>query len=72
MIKKEYIAQLMLIIGVMMVILIVVLGFYILISPSLDYWPKNFRTIFAIVTIAYGFYRSMNIFHKFKNKEAKQ
>jgi len=72
MIKKEYIAQLMLIFGIMMVILILVSGIYILLSPSLNYWPKNFRTVFAVIIISYGFYRSVNIFIKFKNKEANQ
>ena len=72
MMKKEYLAQLMLFFGIIMVILIIILGIYILLSPSFDYWPKYFRTIFSIVTIAYGFYRSMNIFNKFKNQEDKQ
>jgi len=72
MIKKEYIAQMMLIIGIMMVILILFSGVYILLSPSLNYWPKYFRSVFAVVIILYGFYRSVNIFNKFKYKEVKQ
>lgn len=62
----------MLIFGIMMVILILVSGIYILLSPSLNYWPKNFRTVFAVIIISYGFYRTVNIFTKFKNKEANQ
>jgi len=72
MIKKEYIAQLMLIFGIMMVILILVSGIYILLSPSLNYWPKYFRTIFAVVIFGYGFYRSVNIFYNYNKKEEKQ
>lgn len=62
----------MLIIGIMMAILIIVLGIYILLSPLLNYWPKYFRMIFAMIIIVYGFYRSVNMFHKYKNKEDKQ
>lgn len=62
----------MLIIGIMTAILILFSGVYILLSPSLNYWPKNFRTVFAVIIISYGFYRSVNIFIKFKNKEANQ
>ena len=72
MMKKEYLAQIMIIFGIMMVILIIILGIYILLSPSLDYWPKYFRTIFAVIIIAYGFYRSMNMFNKYKKQEDKQ
>ena len=72
MIKKEYIAQMMLIIGIITVILILLSGVYILLSPSLSYLPKYFRSVFAVVIISYGFYRSVNIFNKFKYKEVKQ
>jgi uncharacterized membrane protein len=72
MIKKEFLGQMMLIFGIVMVILIIILGIYILIAPSLDYWPVYFRTIFALFIIAYGIYRSLNIFQKYKNREDKQ
>jgi len=72
MMKKEYLAQLMLIFGIMMVILIIVLGIYILLSSALNYWPKYFRAIFATGIIAYGSYRLVNILHKYENKEDKQ
>lgn len=69
MIKKEDFAQLMLILGIMKVILIIILGIYILLSSSFDYFPKYFRMIFAVVIIAYGFSRLFSIFYKFKIKE---
>jgi cadmium resistance protein CadD (predicted permease) len=70
--NKAYITHLMLNIGVVMVILIIALGAYILFSPSLNYWPKYSRTIFALVILGYGFYRSVNIFHNYKKKEERQ
>jgi len=70
--KKEYLAHLMLVFGIVIVVLIIALGVYILLSPSLDDQPKYFRMIFAGVIFAYGFYRAMTIFNKFKNKEDKQ
>jgi len=72
MMKKEYLSQILLIFGIMMVVLIIVLGIYILLSPSLVYWPKYFRMIFALGIITYGFYRSVIIFHTYKKKEDKQ
>jgi len=70
--NRENLSNLMVIFGIIMVILIIISGFFILVSPSLSYWPKNARTIFALIIFAYGFYRSMNIFYKFKNKEDNQ
>jgi cytochrome c biogenesis protein CcdA len=72
MINKEYVARWMFIFGIVMVILIIISGIYILFSPSLNYWPKYFRTIFGIVIIVYGFYRSVGIFRKYKNMEDRQ
>ena len=62
----------MLVFGIMIVLLIIAVGVYILLSPSLDNQPKYFRMIFAGVIITYGFYRAVTIFSKFKNKEEKQ
>ncbi len=69
MVKREYLVQLMLIFGIMMVILIIMFAFYILYSPSFDYLHKYLRVVFAVLLISYGFYRSVNIFRKFKNRE---
>ena len=70
--KKEYLAHLMLVFGIMIVVLIIALGVYILLSPSFDNQPKYLRMIFAGVIMTYGFYRAVTIFYKFKNKEDKQ
>ena len=70
--KKAFITHLMLNIGVVMVILIIALGAYILLSPTLNYWPKYSRTIFAVVILGYGFYRSVSILHNYKKKEDRQ
>lgn len=70
--KKEYLAHLMLVFGIMIVVLIIALGVYILLSPSFDNQPKYLRMIFAGVIMTYGFYRVVTIFYKFKNKEDKQ
>lgn len=67
--KKEYLPPVMLILGIMKVIFIIILGIFILLSSSFDYLPKYFRTIFAIVIIAYGLFRSVSVFNKFKKKE---
>jgi len=72
MIKKEYFAHLMFIFGILTVIMIIFLGIYVLLSESLNYWPKYFRTIFAVVLLVYGFYRSVNMFYKYKTREEKQ
>ena len=70
MIKKEYLPQLMFILGIFKVILMIVLGIYIFLSPSFNYLPKYFRTIFAIIIIAYGLFRLVNIVYKFKKQVA--
>ncbi|HAH23096.1 MAG TPA: hypothetical protein DCL77_04920 [Prolixibacteraceae bacterium] len=68
MVKKENLAQMMSILGIMKVTLIIVLGTYILISSRFDYLPKYFRPIFAILIIAYGVYRLVSVVIKLKNK----
>jgi hypothetical protein len=72
MIKKIYLAQIMSIFEKKLVILLMITGFYLLLIASLNYWPKYFRTIFAVVIFGYWSYRSVNLFHQYKNKEDKQ
>ena len=66
--KKEVLSQMRFILGIMKVMLIIILGIYILMVSSFDYLPKYLRTIFAIVIIAYGFFRLVNILYKFKKR----
>jgi len=66
--KKEVLSQVTLILGILKVLLIIILGIFILISSHFDYLPKYFRTIFAVVIMAYGFFRLVGIIYKFKKK----
>lgn len=68
MIKKTEVGQGMKIVGIISVILIVIAGIYLLLSPTFNNWPKNIRTIFAIIIIVYGFFRLVIIFQKFKKR----
>jgi len=72
MIKNINLAQIMSVLGIILVGLLLVTGFYLLLSPSFNYWPKFFRTVFVVVIFGYVLYRSMNFYHQHKNKEDKQ
>ena len=69
MVKKDYLALGKLTLGIMKVLLIIILGVYILLSPTATHMPRHFSTIFALVIIAYGIYRSISIVQKYKHKE---
>ena len=69
MVKKDYLAQGKLTLGIMKVLLIIILGVYILFSPTATHMPRHFSTIFAMIIIAYGIYRSVSIIQKYRNKE---
>jgi hypothetical protein len=58
--------------GIIFVIHLMFTGFYLILTPSLNYWLKYFRTVFAVFIFGYGVYRSANIYHQYKNKEDKQ
>jgi antibiotic biosynthesis monooxygenase (ABM) superfamily enzyme len=64
MIKKADIARMKTIVVIMMVILIVIAGIYLFLSPSFNCWPKNISIIFAIFIIEYGFFRLVNTDYK--------
>jgi len=72
MVKKDYLAWGKLTLGILKVLLIIILGFYILLSPTASHMPRHFSTIFALVIIAYGIYRSVSIIQKYRNKEDNQ
>jgi len=72
MVKKDYLARGKLTLGIMKVLLIIILGVYILFSPTATRMPRHFSTIFAMVIIAYGIYRSVCIIQKYRNKEDNQ
>jgi len=68
--KKEVLSQVPLILGIMKVMLIIILGICVLMVSSFDYLPKYFRTIFAIIIIAYGLFRLITILYKFKKEQS--
>ena len=72
MVKKDYLARGKLTLGIMKVLLIIILGIYILLSETATHMPRHFSTIFALVIIAYGIYRAVNIVQKYRNKEDNQ
>ena len=72
MVKKDYLAQGKLTLGIMKVLLIIILGVYILFSPTATHMPRHFSTIFAMIIIAYGIYRSVSIIQKYRNKDENQ
>jgi len=52
------------------ILMFFVFGVYVLFSPNLDYIPRNFRVIFAIFILLYGFYRLVSSLQKIKkNRE---
>ena len=71
MIKKDFLQVFMTIFGMTVAGLIVIVGFYIVLSrriPVFDSWPKEIRTIFGVFIISYGFFRSVVIYQKSKQR----
>jgi hypothetical protein len=71
MIKKDFLQVFMTIFGITVAGLIVIVGFYIVLSrriPVFDSWPKEIRTIFGVFIISYGFFRSVVIYQKSKQR----
>jgi hypothetical protein len=58
--------SIMTIFGFTVAALFIVFGTFILFSHHLDYVPKEFRTIFGVVVIAYGLFRLVIIYQKSK------
>ena len=52
--------------------LLIATGFNTLLTPSFDFGPRYFRTVFVVLIFGYGLYRSVNIFNHYKNKEDKK
>jgi prepilin signal peptidase PulO-like enzyme (type II secretory pathway) len=65
---KEDIPDIMTIIGFIVAALFMAFGIYILFSPKMDNIPKEFRTIFGVVVIMYGLFRSVIIYQKSKKR----
>jgi hypothetical protein len=58
--------RVMFFIRIAIILMFFVFGTYVLFSSNLDYIPRNFRVIFAIFILLYGFYRLVSSFQKFK------
>lgn len=62
--------RVMFLVRITIILMFFVFGVYVLFSPNLSYIPRNFRVIFAIFILLYGFYRLVSSFQKFKkNRE---
>lgn len=66
--QKEGRGKLMKVFGIVVVLLILIAGVYLLVSPSMNLWPKNIRIIFALIIITYGFFRLLTIVHLSKKR----
>jgi hypothetical protein len=69
MLKRNNANQFMALFSLSVVVLMIFLGFLILFSPIFNYFPKKFRTIFAIALFVYGAFRLVMICQKFKKGE---
>jgi hypothetical protein len=68
MIKKNSIPDIMTIMGIAVAALFLAFGLYILFSHHMAYVPKEFRTIFGVIVISYGLFRSVIIYQKSKQR----
>lgn len=66
--NKEHISKIMFYFGFVVVMLLISAGVYIILSPSLNYIPKNFRLITGTFIIVYSAFRLIMIFQKLKMK----
>jgi hypothetical protein len=68
MIKKNSFPDIMTIMGFAVAALFLAFGLYILFSRQMANVPKEFRTIFGIIVISYGLFRSVIIYQKSKQR----
>ncbi len=68
MMKKNSFPEIMTLIGYTAALLFLAFGLYILLSHRMDNVPKEFRTIFGVVVISYGFFRGVIIFQRSKQR----
>jgi prepilin signal peptidase PulO-like enzyme (type II secretory pathway) len=68
MIMKKSIPDFMTLLGFVVAALFIGFGIYILFSHKMDNVPKEFRTIFGVVVIVYGIFRSVVIYQKSKQR----
>jgi hypothetical protein len=68
MIKKNSFPDIMTIMGFAVAALFLAFGLYILFSRQMANVPKEFRTIFGIIVISYGLFRSVIIYQKSRQR----
>jgi prepilin signal peptidase PulO-like enzyme (type II secretory pathway) len=68
MIKKNSFPDIMTIMGFAVAALFLAFGLYILFSRQMANVPKEFRTIFGVIVISYGLFRSVIIYQKSKQR----
>jgi uncharacterized membrane protein len=68
MMKKNSFPEIMTLVGYMTALLFLAFGLYILRSHRMDNVPKEFRTIFGVVVISYGFFRAVIIYQRSKQR----
>jgi prepilin signal peptidase PulO-like enzyme (type II secretory pathway) len=69
MIKRDLLPDIMTLVGYAVAALFLAFGVYVLFAPQMMYVPKEFRTIFGIVVIGYGFFRAVIIYQKSKQRK---
>jgi prepilin signal peptidase PulO-like enzyme (type II secretory pathway) len=68
MIRKNSFPDIMTIMGFTVAALFLAFGLYILFSRQMANVPKEFRTIFGIIVISYGLFRSVIIYQKSRQR----
>jgi prepilin signal peptidase PulO-like enzyme (type II secretory pathway) len=69
MMKRDLLPDFMTMVGFTVAALFVVFGIYILFAPQMVNVPKEFRTIFGVVVIGYGLFRSVIIYQRSKQRK---
>lgn len=69
MINRDSLPDMMTIVGYAVAALFLVFGLYMIFAPQLANIPKEFRTIFGVVVIGYGLFRSVIIYQKSKQRK---
>jgi len=69
MIKKDLLPDIMTLLGYAVAALFLAFGLYVLFAPQMINVPKEFRTIFGVVVIGYGFFRAVIIYQRSKQRK---
>lgn len=66
--NKSFLAKFMFVFGIVMIAVYIGLGVSLIFFPIFMYIPQNMKTIFGIFFLAYGFFRLVRFYMKFKEK----